>query len=72
VLSEFIDFVLLCDGAAVVERGDLAGENRADFGRPGASGPGEGEEFLTKGLFRTDMACASQQQVLREWYGSSI
>ena len=43
------------EGAVDVESGDLAGEKRADFGLPGASGPGEGEEFLTKGLLRTDM-----------------
>jgi hypothetical protein len=56
-----MDLFLLCEGAADVERGDLAGEKSADFGRPGTSGPGEGEEFLTKGLLRTDMVSASQE-----------
>jgi hypothetical protein len=46
----------LWEGAVDAERGDLVGEKRADFGLPGASGPGEGEEFLANGLLRTDMA----------------
>lgn len=55
--SELKDWFLVCEGEADVESGDLAGENSADFGLPGASGPGEGEAFLTKGLLRTDMVC---------------
>lgn len=54
--SEWMDLGLLCEGVADAESGDLAGEKSADFGRPGASGPGDGEEFLTNGLLRTDMA----------------
>jgi hypothetical protein len=57
VPSELKDWFLACEGEAVVESGDFEGENRADFGRLGASGPGEGEAFLTKGLLRTDMVC---------------
>ena len=37
-----------------VDMFDLGGEKMADFGRPTAPGPGDGEAFLAKGLFRTD------------------
>lgn len=57
VPSELKDWFLACEGDADVESGDFAGEKRADFGRPGASGPGDGGAFLTNGLLRTDMVC---------------
>lgn len=64
VPSELKDWFLACEGDADVESGDFAGEKRADFGRPGASGPGDGGAFLTKGLLRTDMVLRSVESKL--------